>query len=117
MKLLSPSFIPFFIHVFYLFGMISKTRASYFWPLSQITSLLGLVLILLINVSNDFYEFYFSIFAAPGIDKNRTFFEFVAILYKIYALRNYPRNNDYIINNYLLLFVYSCFAMLNNSRF
>ena len=106
MKLPSPSFIAYIVHFMLVLGIIDAAQASYFWPLVQITSIFGIIIIAI--VSPRFNDFYFGIFSKHGVG---TFVDYLAILYKIYLLGNFPKNNTFFKENVALLLLYSSVAI------
>lgn len=64
-------------------------------------------------MSPTFNNFYFGIFSKPGLG---TFVDFLAILYKLYLLRNFPRNNTFFKENLGILLLYSSIAIWTSKK-
>ena len=113
---ISPSWFAYIIRMLHILKIINTDTASFFWPFVQITSIIGIILIIgkwmTLNSNNTSknYQKYFYLPITEEFPKHKTLVDLFAIAYKIHLLQNFPKNNKYKKNNLLFFFLYAAFA-------
>ena len=115
---ISPSWFAYIIRMLHILKIINTDTASFFWPFVQITSIIGIILIIgkwmtlnSNNISKN-YQKYFYVPITEELPKHKKLVDLFAIAYKINLLQNFPKNNKYKKNNLLFFFLYATFACL-----
>ena len=119
MRILSPSYYVYIARILSVFKIIDADTASLLWPLVKITSIMGIVSIIMKHLCNErvWNANYMKCFILPiteGIDEEyHNYVDLFAIAFKIHLLRNYPRNEKYSLLSFLFFICYCLFGFHN----
>ena len=119
MRILSASYYVYIARILNVFNIIDAYTASLLWPLVKITSILGIVTIIIKHICNErvWNANYMKCFILPiteGIDEEyHDYVDLFAIAFKMHLLRNYPRNEKYPLLSFLFFTCYCLFGFYN----
>ncbi len=109
MKFITPSYLAYLIRILEVTGFISTKTAALAWPYVLVTSILGVVLILIrwsAPKYNNIYSKYFSLPLIELFPENVFLVEIFFIFYKIHLLLNFPQNYKYTLHLIFFLVFY-----------
>ena len=119
MRILSPSYYVYIARILNVLKIIDTDTASLLWPLVKLTSVMGIVSIIMKHLCNErvWNANYIKCFILPiteGFDeKYHIFVDLFAILFKLHLLRNYPRNNRFTLLSIVFFLSYCIFGFHN----
>lgn len=119
MRILSVSYYVYIARILHVFNIIDTKKASLLWPLVKLTSVMGIVSIIMKHICNEqvWNANYIKCFILPiteGFDKRyHIFVDLFAILFKLHLLRNYPRNNRFTPLSIVFFLGYCIFGFYN----